>query len=38
MSKLVMILPKILSYDDIEWAGVHQVFIVFFDRVRTLLD
>jgi len=37
MGKMTMILPKVLSYDDIEWAGVRQVFHAFYDRLKVLL-
>jgi hypothetical protein len=37
MKNVPEILMKVLSFDDIEWAGIKQVFHTFFERVKALL-
>lgn len=31
-------LGRLLSYDDLEWAGIRQAFQVLFEKVRELLS
>jgi hypothetical protein len=37
MTKLPMILPKILSYDNVDWANIKPTFAFLHEHIRGLL-
>jgi hypothetical protein len=37
MTKFAPLVGKLLSYDDIEWAGIKECFSVFFEKVKEKL-